>query len=268
MSEKTDDVVIVPKNFDELLVEQVKANPLIYNTTDKNFKSTDKKEEAWQAISLFLSVPLDYCAQRWRTIRERYVKKKKHIAENSEDVNRVVEQWSLFQGLDFLDPYISHRKRPIQCTVTRSLLNGEDRAEDSGSDAVSSPSTSTHTQGIVSDNTKLRIQDLANRRSFSIYNKRKSLKRLHAQNNQRDDLNLSLLKAVAAVKNQEEDDEEGHFGKIVAATLRRLSPRQRAQTKLVIYQILVDTEFPPQTASEESELQVIYTNSIKEEPDQ
>ena len=40
------------------------------------------------------------------------------------------------------------------------------------------------------------------------------------------------------------NDEEGHFGMQVAATLRRLTPRQKAIAKLRIDQVLVDVEFP------------------------
>ena len=39
-------------------------------------------------------------------------------------------------------------------------------------------------------------------------------------------------------------DAEAHFGSHVAATLRRLQPRQRAIAKLQIDQILLNAEFP------------------------
>ena len=39
------------------------------------------------------------------------------------------------------------------------------------------------------------------------------------------------------------NDEEGHFGHQVAATLRRYTPRQRAIAKLTIQQVLTDIEF-------------------------
>ena len=45
------------------------------------------------------------------------------------------------------------------------------------------------------------------------------------------------------------DDEEGHFGQQVAATLRRFIPRQRAISKLRIQQVLTDIEFASEFGS-------------------
>ena len=41
-----------------------------------------------------------------------------------------------------------------------------------------------------------------------------------------------------------EDDDSEFFSKHVGATIRRFNPRQRAQVKLRIQQVLVDVEFP------------------------
>jgi hypothetical protein len=57
-------------------------------------------------------------------------------------------------------------------------------------------------------------------------------------------------KAIIAALNKSDEkphkelDEEDHFGCIVAATLRRLAPSVRATTKLKMYQLLVEAEFP------------------------
>ena len=45
-------------------------------------------------------------------------------------------------------------------------------------------------------------------------------------------------------KSEPEIDAEGHYGRHVAATLRKLNPRQQAIAKLQIDQVLFNIEFP------------------------
>ena len=47
-------------------------------------------------------------------------------------------------------------------------------------------------------------------------------------------------------KDQQQCDEEGHFGQQIAATLRRFTPRQKALAKLQIEQVLFSVKFPPE----------------------
>ena len=240
---------VVPANFDELLTEQVRIHPTLYNPQDKHFKSPQKKEDTWNKIADSLDVTVELCCSRWRTLRERYVKKKKTISEYPEAADRIMDHWPLFSVIeDFLSPYISHRKKVLY-TAPKSVAT--DDKLDSGSDAVDSPyGSSTHTNSVNST-----YNEKTNRilKSFRhITPKKGRLKRLQQaglqpanSNSGSNDVSVAALRALASIQKPTEEDEEGHFGHIVAATLRRLPPRQRAQTKLVIYQILVDSEFPP-----------------------
>ena len=67
--------------------------------------------------------------------------------------------------------------------------------------------------------------------------------------NKLDDPNTFILKNVPDIQERrsskaEVADSEAHFGSHVAATLRRLEPRQRAMAKLQIDQVLLNAEFP------------------------
>ena len=60
-----------------------------------------------------------------------------------------------------------------------------------------------------------------------------------------DDLIMTSLKSLQERRHGKEAlDEAGHFGHQIAATLRRFSPRQMAQAKLQIEQVLFNIEFP------------------------
>lgn len=59
-----------------------------------------------------------------------------------------------------------------------------------------------------------------------------------------NELLISSL-ASAQAKKPKVNDEEGYFGQVIAATIRRLTPRQKAMAKLRIQQVLTDIEFPP-----------------------
>ena len=60
---------------------------------------------------------------------------------------------------------------------------------------------------------------------------------------------ISSLKSISEKREQRRDDEDELFGRQVAATLRRLTSRQKAQAKLRIQQTLVDVEFPDEQLS-------------------
>lgn len=68
-----------------------------------------------------------------------------------------------------------------------------------------------------------------------------------------DDTDGLLVKSLNSLQEKKpkviSDDEEGHFGQQVAATLSHFTPRQRAIGKLRVQQVLTDIEFTPKFGS-------------------
>ena len=66
-----------------------------------------------------------------------------------------------------------------------------------------------------------------------------------------EEVDVALLRSLKDLEERRarrhEQDEEELFGKHIAAVLRRFSPRQRAQARLRIEQVLIDVEFPDDT---------------------
>ena len=59
-----------------------------------------------------------------------------------------------------------------------------------------------------------------------------------------DSIDDSILKRLINVQERQKQDEDQLFGLQVAATLRRLTNRQKADAKLKIQQVLLEVEFP------------------------
>lgn len=59
-----------------------------------------------------------------------------------------------------------------------------------------------------------------------------------------DDIEELVVRNLKHLEEHRGDDEEELFGRTVAATLRRLSQRQRAVAKMRIQTMLLDIEFP------------------------
>lgn len=64
-------------------------------------------------------------------------------------------------------------------------------------------------------------------------------------------MDVALLKSLKDLEERrakkQEQDEEELFGKHIAAVLHRFSPRQKAQARLRIEQVLIGVEFPDDT---------------------
>ena len=67
-----------------------------------------------------------------------------------------------------------------------------------------------------------------------------------SRNNGLDEFLVKSLGSIHEMKRAKvADDEEGLFGKQVAASLRRFTAHQKAIAKLKVLQTLTDIEFPP-----------------------
>ena len=59
-----------------------------------------------------------------------------------------------------------------------------------------------------------------------------------------DEAIIKSLKDLEERRTRREVDENESFGRHIGAVLRRFSPRQQAQARLRIEQVLIDVEFP------------------------
>ena len=103
----------------------------------------------------------------------------------------------------------------------------------------SSPSQTSSRQSSIEPSQVSISQPLSPLQGFPLKRKRKDNR---ASEQEVDNLLFKNLMALEEPSMQ--DDEEELFGRQVAIILRRLTARQRAQAKLKIQSLLVETEFP------------------------
>ncbi|PAV79837.1 hypothetical protein WR25_06631 [Diploscapter pachys] len=101
------------EKFEMALMEKVKKNECLYNRAHPHHKMTDYKLSVWNQIAKELNVVGATGVEverKWRHMRDRYVRIKK--ASHSGKTLKNTDKWYYYvKKMDFLDPYIEHRRR-------------------------------------------------------------------------------------------------------------------------------------------------------------
>lgn len=56
----------------------------------------------------FLIIVAD-CIKRWRVLRDKYARKKRHVIPSGSGADACIEPWSLMPLLSFIDPHLKPR---------------------------------------------------------------------------------------------------------------------------------------------------------------
>ncbi|VVC40020.1 BESS motif,MADF domain,SANT/Myb domain,Myb-like domain [Cinara cedri] len=112
---------------DELLVEEVSKNQVIYDNSHEKHKDLHYKEIIWNKISPIVGRSTDDCKKRWRNIRDTYMKHKRKPGTVSGTSKK---KWALAENLSFLNNVIQYERNMI------AHFNGNDSLiEDNTEDA-------------------------------------------------------------------------------------------------------------------------------------
>lgn len=96
------------------LIEEVKKYPLLYDNKFRGYNAT--KDEAWVNIATKLNVKPVEAKNRWRSLRDRFVREKKLISTGCDSDQKsksgpIVGPWPLLDHMSFIWDYIVHRRR-------------------------------------------------------------------------------------------------------------------------------------------------------------
>ncbi|XP_058510084.1 transcription factor Adf-1-like [Solea solea] len=108
----------------EQLISEVEKYPIFYDPTHPYYTDNVKKEKTWITIATVLGADADLCRNRWRTLRDTYVRyRKKRLSFAS--AGGAQKEWRYTDSMSFLNPHIYQRssKRNL-----RALLNEEERS--------------------------------------------------------------------------------------------------------------------------------------------
>ncbi|XP_062381232.1 transcription factor Adf-1-like [Sardina pilchardus] len=116
--------------FEERLCEEVRRYPHLYNPSLKQYKDLQACNKSWREISQTLGREEFLCRNKWKYLRDRFVKAKKKLRGRSSDDGNVPRMFSL---LSWLTDYVNHRDRD------RDQNKHEFRRSTRGSSAPSLP---------------------------------------------------------------------------------------------------------------------------------
>ncbi|XP_046419359.1 transcription factor Adf-1-like [Neodiprion fabricii] len=224
------------------LIEEVKKYPLLFDTNIKGYKDNETKDTTWVKIASDLQVKPHEAKNRWRNLRDRFVREKKLISsENETDKAQKASPWPLLEHMSFMWNFIIHRRRYTMNAVKNEpktylpIAPKSDTAEWMISLDCDDNNKALHSKNDHESKSKrqklLPCQEQSMEETPELY---------HVSNDtrsysQKTDQCISSQSYVA--------DEQHYFCMSVAETLRRFTQRQSAEAKLKIQQILYETEF-------------------------
>ncbi|XP_069173468.1 uncharacterized protein [Procambarus clarkii] len=91
------------------LIAKVREHPHLYDVHHKDYKDSRKCIQTWSQIAKDIGCPGEWkmCKERWRTLRDVYVRNRKSIMVG--DAVRKRPKWRFFDQMNFLHSYINHR---------------------------------------------------------------------------------------------------------------------------------------------------------------
>ncbi|XP_019878298.1 uncharacterized protein LOC109606174 [Aethina tumida] len=87
------------------LIAQIQLYPYLYDTTDKRYKDAKLKNRTWREIARTLHSTALICQKSWKSLRDRFVKKRKAIASGSD----AGSNWEYYQEMLFYESYSKPR---------------------------------------------------------------------------------------------------------------------------------------------------------------
>ncbi|XP_022172449.1 uncharacterized protein LOC111035225, partial [Myzus persicae] len=115
--------IFSPEN-DELLIEEVRQNTVLYNSQDLKHKDIIYKDEIWKNIAGKVGKSMDDCKKRWKNIRDTHNRYKKRLGTGS--ASSAKKNWSLAGRVSFLNNVECERNSTSNLSTQQSDLEAAD----------------------------------------------------------------------------------------------------------------------------------------------
>ncbi|XP_064165316.1 delta-aminolevulinic acid dehydratase isoform X1 [Anguilla rostrata] len=113
--------------FEERLCEEIRRYPHLYNSSLTKYKDSRTALNSWREIAQTLGRDEDACRQKWKYLRDRYVKAKRKLKGRSGGAGGRDDIPPIISMLDWLSGFIKHRATERNATPTPTLncsMNG------------------------------------------------------------------------------------------------------------------------------------------------
>ncbi|KAK3877332.1 hypothetical protein Pcinc_017955 [Petrolisthes cinctipes] len=125
----------------DTLIEKVKRYPHLYDISSIDYKDPKKCNTTWLAIANELGLPGEWkmCKERWRTLRDVYVRNKRGMSGPGGEGYTKRPKWKFFDQMDFLTAHVNHKPLKSEaekqashdrCSPRAELADGEARMSD------------------------------------------------------------------------------------------------------------------------------------------
>nr|XP_009860382.1 transcription factor Adf-1-like isoform X2 [Ciona intestinalis] len=226
------------KDFNETLIELVRKNPLIYQSKNRFHKDKKKRNSCWGYISSELEQPVECCATRWRSLRDRFLREQKKL-ENTGSTT-----WDLYPQLLFLN---GHLRRRTNITTTASDVENTPHDHESQCEEDTSEKETTNLEILTTASFDSPESSTETLPPVLPGQHRKRKRDTRESNATKNDFQEQLLNVLLSNKTepappqfhqQMTEDVYDNFGKIVALRLRQLPASQADETMIYIMQHL------------------------------
>lgn len=108
---------------EEMFVNEIKKQPILYNTTMKDYKRFSTRHDAWAEVALSMNLSEQECKKRWRSLRDAFMK----VVRNKNEEER--KTWIHYRLLEFLLPYIGKKNKRSRAVEYIEGFDNDDDAE-------------------------------------------------------------------------------------------------------------------------------------------
>uniref|UniRef100_A0A034W6W4 Transcription factor Adf-1 n=1 Tax=Bactrocera dorsalis TaxID=27457 RepID=A0A034W6W4_BACDO len=96
--------------MEEKLIEAVKLHPCLFDKSSLLFRDKMLKEKAWKAASIATGASVEQCKQRWKSLRDRFVREVVLQQAKTDDAAEEKNEWCYFELMRFLTKHVNPRK--------------------------------------------------------------------------------------------------------------------------------------------------------------
>ncbi|XP_078488996.1 uncharacterized protein LOC144746103 [Ciona intestinalis] len=94
----------------EKLIEEIRAQPDIYDVKCPKYSNRDFQDISWKKIAAEIGYDVNTCKKQWTTLRNTYVQNLRENKVGPSDSGTSMKcQWYLADKMSFLQPFIKHR---------------------------------------------------------------------------------------------------------------------------------------------------------------
>ncbi|KAL3196818.1 hypothetical protein MRX96_045075 [Rhipicephalus microplus] len=93
---------------DDLLIEEVRRRPLLYDQRLKTYRDKQLQRDAWEQVSRVPDIQ-----HRWHSLRQKFHRLRRAYVKSGSGSDAVKKKWALFDNLMFLNDAIQSRRQAI-----------------------------------------------------------------------------------------------------------------------------------------------------------